>query len=419
MAAGLDGDATLSRGHSHRAGAGVEAYVADPAAVPFRLGYRRWLDGLRGVAILLVLAFHVGLVRGGCFGVDIFFVLSGFLITTLLVEEWQQRGTISLTRFYARRGLRILPAFLTLLGVGFLYSQLFLPADERALYGREMLIAGCYVSNWPAIHQTNLPTLGHTWSLSVEEQFYLLWPLALVVLLRAKTRPRVLAGWLGAGVLLSAAARYASFDPDRIALPDYASYAFALYAALHLRADALLLGCLVGVIAGWRLLPHAPRSRYLSRAMALAATVVLAHMVQACTWSDPVCYRGLFTVVAAATAVIITQSLIAPWNWQLRLLEWAPLVAIGRISYGLYLYHIPILNWLRPTELGWGAPAAVASVVSLSFAAAVLSYYVVERPCLRWKHRFQPGFGTTSGSNEHAVARTVVSGDALPVAARA
>src|SRR5579885_2477102 len=144
----------------------------------FHLGYRPWLDGLRGLAILAVFVYHLQLITGGFLGVDVFFVLSGFLITSLLLEEWQRRGTISFPRFYMRRALRLLPAFFAFLLACFVYIVIFRP-DEVAAFRKEALVAACYVSNWPTLHQVPMPTLGHAWSLSLEEQFYFLWPLLL------------------------------------------------------------------------------------------------------------------------------------------------------------------------------------------------------------------------------------------------
>src|SRR6266700_848849 len=150
----------------------------------FHLGYRRWLDGLRGLAILMVLAFHLGFVPGGFLGVDVFFVLSGFLITTLLAEEWQARGSISLKHFYLRRALRLLPALAVLLTVCALAKLLTRPWSETVAFGKEIVGVAGYLANWPSLHGVPMRTLGYTWSLSVEEQFYLLWPILFLGMLR-------------------------------------------------------------------------------------------------------------------------------------------------------------------------------------------------------------------------------------------
>src|SRR6516225_5035441 len=173
----------------------------------FHLGYRRWLDGLRGLAILMVLAFHLGYLPGGSLGVDVFFVLSGFLITTLLVEEWNRRGSISLKTFYLRRALRLLPAFLTLLLLCTLAGLFLSSAQERPARRQEVIVAGCYIANLPNLHHTPMPILGHTWSLSVEEQFYLLWPLLLVLMLGLKLPRRRILLLVCGGILLSASLR--------------------------------------------------------------------------------------------------------------------------------------------------------------------------------------------------------------------
>ncbi len=362
----------------------------------FRLGHRQWLDGLRGIAVLFVLAYHLRLVTGGCFGVDVFFVLSGFLITTLLVEEWRLCRAIDLKRFYARRALRLLPAFLVMLGVGWLYNILFGSPDEMDAYRKEMTVAACYVSNWPDLHQTAQPTLGHTWSLSVEEQFYLLWPLLLCGMLRLRLAPRTMALWLCAGVLASAVLRRVLFDFDRPDGVEFIQFAYRLYVGLHTRADALLTGCLVGVLAGWDLLPRSARFRRQLQIASVPAVAVLAFMFLRRDWLRADCFHGLFTLFAAAVAVLLVQLLTSPSWWALRILESRPLVGVGRISYALYLYHIPIMRWLRAERLGWDAPVPTLTVVALSLGAALASYFVVERPCLRWKSRLRPAIVTQS-----------------------
>jgi peptidoglycan/LPS O-acetylase OafA/YrhL len=355
----------------------------------FHLGYRRWLDGLRGLAVLLVLAGHLRLVPGGFLGVDIFFVLSGFLITALLVEEWQQRGAISLPRFYGRRALRLLPAFFALLVACSLATWLFSPPEERAAFRKELAVAACYVANWQGLLRVGMPSLGHTWSLSVEEQFYVLWPLTLLVLLRLGARRRHVILLVGAGIIVSAAVRVVLYRLHRAPGPEKEANIFRLYTGLDTRADALLVGCLLGLLASWGLLPRSRRFVTWSGWTSLVAVGALGYFVLNKCWEHAQFYYGLFTVVALLVAVILARLLAAPSRLASPLLESAPLVGVGRISYALYLFHMPILHWLRPTGLGWKYPGQTMLAAGLSFAAAILSYHAIERPCLRLKHRLR------------------------------
>ena len=165
--------------------------VTRETAAPFRLGYRPALDGMRGIAILAVLAVHThhifgsSILRGGNVGVDIFFVLSGFLITALLLEEWQSKGAISLKGFYWRRVLRLVPALLILLVSLYFFADIFLPIGEAGATTRSIPVAFLYASDFGlAFFQLRLGALQHTWSLAIEEHFYLVWPLFLVAALK-------------------------------------------------------------------------------------------------------------------------------------------------------------------------------------------------------------------------------------------
>ncbi len=356
--------------------------------VTFHLGYRRWLDGLRGVAVLLVLASHLKLLPGGFLGVDLFFVLSGFLITSLLVEEWQRVGSISLKRFYARRALRLLPAFGTLL-VGLYVLTLVLRPTQVAAFRAEAAVAACYVANWPALHQTPMPMLGHTWSLSVEEQFYLLWPLLLYGMLRLRFTPRAITLALGAGILASSVHRCVlfSFHPPRG--PELWPFTARLYMGLDTRADALLIGCLLGMLAACNLLPKSPKIWRNLGPAAIVAACALGCFVARSSLDHFQLYYGYFTLLALLFAVILLRLLSAPCRLASSVLESSTLVGIGRISYGLYLYHIPIIEWLEPSRLGWTAPVCTLQVAALSFAVAIVSYLAIERPCLRLKSRLR------------------------------
>jgi peptidoglycan/LPS O-acetylase OafA/YrhL len=376
------------------------SHASRPSDAPadFRLGHRRWLDGLRGVAVLLVLAYHLRLVPGGFLGVDVFFVLSGFLITTLLVEEWRDRGSVSLRRFYLRRFLRLTPALAVLLLGCLLYTTCFRPPTEAAAYRREMAVAACYVSNWPTVHGVPMGTLGHTWSLSVEEQFYLLWPLLLVGLLRLGVGPRGLAAVAAAGALASAGLRLALHRLHRAGAPHPfeadLQHMTRVYSGLDTRADALLVGCLVGVLAAANLLPRSRRFVRWTGLASVAAVAALGSFVltRSLGRSYPQLFDGLFTVFALAVGVVLVRLVSAPSRVGSAVLGAAPLVWVGRLSYGLYLFHIPFILWCCPA-LGDGdrpAPADTLLILALTFAAAAVSYYAVERPCLRLKDRLRP-----------------------------
>ena len=379
---------------------------SDPEATGgFHLGYRRWLDGLRGLAILSVLAFHLGLLPGGSIGVDVFFVLSGFLITALLAEEWQRHGSISLTAFYLRRGLRLLPAFLTLLLLVGL-SGLWLPSaeDARARLS-EVIVAGCYVANWPTLHRTGMPILGHTWSLSVEEQFYLLWPILLYGMLRLKLSHRVILLLVCAAIISSATLRMVLYDLHRSVGPEKAANVMRLYMGLDTRADSLLVGCLVGLLASWNLLPRSRRFAFWVGVAALISLAALSYLAWNRCLDHSQYYHGLFTAVALMVGAIIVRLLSKPSRLASLLLECSPLVSIGRVSYGLYLFHMPIIYCLNPAGLGWKHPGMTLLIAGLSAVAAFLSYYCIESPSLRLKDRLRQRPSVTPANASRAVER--------------
>jgi len=234
-----------------------------------RLGYRPALDGIRAIAIVLVLGFHTGLLGGGFLGVDLFFVLSGFLITGLLVEEWDRYQEISLAGFYTRRMRRLFPALvLTLVGVGVLY--LALPGVNHGIgYWPTVASVAAYSSNWLAAFGSHgswasLGMLGHTWSLAIEEQFYLVWPIVVLVLLRRRwpAGPIIIA--LLAGAAASEALRWLVWMD---------SYSIGAYTRTDTHADGLLLGCALGL-----LLRH-ERAGRLHRLLSADATLTAAALV--------------------------------------------------------------------------------------------------------------------------------------------
>jgi len=352
------------------------------------LGYRRWLDGLRGVAILAVLAYHFDLLQGGFLGVDIFFVLSGFLITTLLADEWRRFGSISLPRFYGRRALRLLPAFWALLIVCAVWARFTPPAEAAARY-KEIVLAGCYVINWTALHCSPTPVLGHTWSLSIEEQFYLLWPLMLFGLLRAGLRRRAILVVIGIGIVASAALRAYLYSLHRYGDPLWQENVYRLYLGLDTRADALLAGCFVGLLTAWDLLPKSRQSVSRCGLAAVISAVVLGYLMVRSRHAQHTLYCGGFTLVAVLVAVILVRLIVVPSRFARAVLESGPLVGVGRISYALYLFHMPIIAWLVPGYRGWKNPGSSLLALGVIFAAATASYFLIERPCLRLKGRLR------------------------------
>ncbi len=306
----------------------------------------RWpmLDGLRGIAILLVLASHVGLGgNGGAVGVTLFFVLSGFLITNLLVGELDSEGSIRLGRFYFRRADRLLPALvLYLVGAG-LVAIAF--GRSWGWVWNETWPPLLYVANYSQILGAELDMNWQTWSLAVEEHFYLIWPL-LLLLIPTRRRLRL----LGAGVLVLAVWSGFTWFLDS----DWG------YSSTDANAYALAAGCLVAVARRERAAPRFPPSAPLLGVVLLAAaTAIAAHPIR----------QPIVVAIAALTVWACVAG-------EVGVLGSRPLRFVGRISYGLYLWHVPVLM-AAGSALGSRALAAVASV-----GVAWMSWIVVERPLL-------------------------------------
>ena len=334
------------------------------------LGYRPALDGVRGIAVLLVVASHTpwaGFDGGGFVGVPMFFVLSGFLITTLLLEERHDTGRIDLLAFYRRRAYRLLPAVVVLAAAvaGYLALQ------GMAVRGVTNFAAAVfYVANLRLASGVGMPFLNHTWSLSLEEQFYLVWPVVLLVLLARGVRER----WIVTGlVLLTAASALARL---RLWLDEASNV--RLHYGVDTRADALLIGCLLAFALSrrhWRV----GTSWLVVGGGGLVACAVLID-------GRDTAYPYGLTVIALVAAAFTAWALHAPPS-QRALLEHRALVRVGRLSYGLYLWHYPILTGGRNALEVIPDPARTLVLLAVTWVVTELSWRVVETPFLRRKAR--------------------------------
>jgi peptidoglycan/LPS O-acetylase OafA/YrhL len=324
------------------------------------LGHRPALDGVRAVAVLLVMAAHFGVpgfTSAGDVGVEMFFVLSGFLITALLMQEQRVSGRISLSAFYVRRALRLLPALGVLLTIFLAFEVL---RGDLAFALPRALAAMFCIGNW-ANAAINLGPLAHTWSLGVEEQFYAVWPLLLGVALLSGRR------WLPAAAALSA-----------LALCIVLSLGGASIGQLERSVDALMLGALIAMLAMAGHLPRRWPFGWAGLASVLLIAVIPLDSAARVGWTFGLLAVALTTAVAIIACVTQEDSLT-------RLLSARPAVWVGRISYSLYLWHYLVMWIGMPTTAGFPWPVRVALLSAVSFLCAAASWRYVEAPLLRWR----------------------------------
>jgi peptidoglycan/LPS O-acetylase OafA/YrhL len=349
---------------------------------PARLPHVPALDGLRGAAVAAVLLFHGDELKGGFLGVDLFFVLSGFLITSLLLVE-ARRGRIDLARFWARRARRLLPALALLLGAVALYAVVFAAPDELAHIRADGVATTFYFANWHAVFATQSywdlfakpSPLAHAWSLAIEEQFYVLWPLvcAGIVAVRSRRRdpaPAVLAVSIVL-TLASAAAMFVLYHPGDTN---------RAYFGTDTRAASILIGAALAAWLTWRGRPTTQRGWRWLQSTSLAGVAVLAFAWTRFDGTSATVYRGGFFVCALAAAAIIATITDPRPGAVRRVLACPPLVGLGIISYGVYLWHWPIYVVLDAARTGLNGWPLLALRVAGTLVVALVSYVVVERP---------------------------------------
>jgi peptidoglycan/LPS O-acetylase OafA/YrhL len=347
------------------------------------LGYQPALDGLRGIAVLSVLLYHgeVPWFDGGFLGVSTFFTLSGFLITTLLLAEDRQNGRVDLGAFYIRRVRRLLPAALLCLAGIVVFGATVATASQVVALRGDVLAALAYVANWRQVFSgssyadlfTAPSPVQHFWSLAIEEQFYLVMPLLVLGVLKVaggswRVLRNVLVGLVVASIGLSVLLYAVGSSLDRI------------YFGTDTRAAELLIGAVLAVAVSLR--GSITFDGVVGRRVQVVGTIAL--LVTLVLWAttslaDTWLYAGGFGFYGLVTAAVVLAA-VQPTGIVRTVLAWRPLVLVGLISYGAYLYHWPIYLWLDEARTGLDGVGLLAVRLAVTAGAAIASYALVEKP---------------------------------------
>lgn len=337
------------------------------------LGQIPALDGLRAIAVMVVIAYHGGWwgIDGGFIGVDLFFALSGFLITRLLIDEHMRKGGISLKKFYIRRALRLLPAVFAMVAVVWILAAVLDAPRLEDRLGSRSLWALSYVANWhDVVTHTHGGPFSHLWSLSVEEQFYVVWPVVVFGLLkwRGVESVRRFAGWVSLLLASITAVRYwGGTSGFRLYFGTESHGAIVLLAGSWLGASPKLLASIKPEIARMLL------------AVGVGGIVVFSFVEDRFN----VVHLGFGYV--PITVISLAAVAGAVHNKNLRALTWQPLQQIGKSSYAIYLWHIPM--FAITAALVPDVPGEIRIIAGTAIAT-VLSHFLVERPALRQKQRW-------------------------------
>ena len=369
----------------------------ESAASHTRLAYLPALDGVRACAVVAVMLFHGGFphMDGGFMGVDAFFVLSGFLITSLLIGEWRQTLSIKLGAFWARRARRLLPALLLMLLFVAFFASVIVPKGTYGALRLDALATLLYVSNWHFIlvnsnyfNETAASSpLLHTWSLAVEEQFYVIWPLVVLAVMHFTRSLRALFALCCAAAIASAIWMYVLYDGGL--------NTNRAYLGTDTRSQCLFIGCALAVglvllshraheegrlAKGelWR--PEGATGRTLCAVLGVIGAAGAIALWVLTTSASTFPYSGGFFLIGLAVACIIVSAVAAPRSLVPRVLSFTPVRYVGRISYGLYIWHWPIFIWLDHARTGLYGYQLFALRVLVTFAVSVVSFHLIERP---------------------------------------
>jgi peptidoglycan/LPS O-acetylase OafA/YrhL len=377
-----------------------------------------------------VLADHGGIpgVAGGFIGVDVFFVLSGFLITSLLLEELGRTGGIDLPGFWVRRARRLLPALIVVVMAVVVLRELF-PSEAVTAVRDDAVAAFFWVANWVFVfRRTDYFTQGdppsplqHTWSLAVEEQYYVLWPLVLVavaVLLALLTRHRdsrpklrtvrmVVVGVAVAGAAASAAAACLMVSENSLN---------RVYFGTDTRVQALLVGAAAAalLVRDWSALARYGRQirsrwgRAIAQILPVIGLTMLGVVAHFATGSAPEFRRGLLTVVAVAAVFIVAPVALEQRGLVARALALPPLVWLGMISYGIYLWHWPVFLALNGERTGLTGMALFAIRALATVTLAAMSWWLIEQPVKRWRPAHVPQLRLAAATLATAAVATMV-----------
>ena len=383
------------------------------------------LDGVRAIAVGLVLAEHGGIpgVSGGFLGVDVFFVLSGFLITSLLVDELRGGGRIALAGFWIRRARRLLPALIVMV-LAVVAARTLFPPEATATLRDDAVAAFFWVANWAFVAQKtdyfsqgSPPSpLQHIWSLGVEEQYYLFWPLlviAVAAVIGARARWAVFA-LAAAGVVASAAAAILMASDETVN---------RVYFGTDTRVQALLVGAAAAalLVRDWSVLTAGGtliRTRWRrcgAGALSVLGLAMLAALAHYATGSAREFRAGLLIAVALAAVLVVAPVALDQGSPVARALAWRPLVWLGAISYGVYLWHWPIFLALNGERTGWSGWPLFALRCVATVAVAAASWWLLEQPIRQWRPVIVPMLPLAGATAATAAAVTML---VLPVGAK-